>query len=132
MLPTCHDDLIVGYSVNCEQRLIRLLGKQPDWKRDSRSWEISFEHVVAYRLTNDAFGNVISDIKKITQSDFHSEFGLELQESFARRGAAGSWAEDKNSTLQFLRFHSIDAYQISSSVGLEGWILSKGAKFAFT
>ncbi len=132
MFPTCHDDLIVGFSVDCEQRFIKLLGKQPAWRNDPRSWQMSFEDVVAYRLTNDAFGNILYDVRKISHSDFYSEYGSELRGSFVRHGAAGPWIEDKDSALLFLESHKIAAYQITSTLGLDGWILSTSAKFDFT
>ena len=60
MLPSLHDDFLVGYEVNCETRQIKLYAKRDPRIPGSEEHPtriIVFNGVEGYQFENNAFGN---------------------------------------------------------------------------
>jgi hypothetical protein len=130
MLPSLHDDFLVSYEVNCEVRQIRL-HTRPDLrdpaKREERPRTIVFNGVEGYQFENDAFGNIIFSLRRVLVEQLIAERGAQIAQSFSMAGAPGSWAADLASAAQALTTMGIQAFDLSSSFGLSGWILAKEA-----
>lgn len=128
MLPSFHDDYVVGYEVDCEVREIKVhikpavsLGEQDGCRT------VLFSGVEGYQFQNDAFGNIVLDLEIVTTAGFVSEHRGDLAESFRRSGALGKWAADLDNAPRLLSEQGIQAFVLSSSYGLSGWVLAKEA-----
>jgi hypothetical protein len=56
---------------------------------------------------------------------FLAEHGTEISESYKMGGAPGTWARDFETALEYLRQQGIQAFDLSSSYGLSGWVLAR-------
>jgi hypothetical protein len=127
MLPSLHDDYLVSYEVNCEAHQIKLFARRPEWKAEPGVRTIIFKGVEGYRFENDAFGNIVFSLEAIPMESFLSEHRSEIRESYRLAGAPGPWAADLDSAYEVLTAKGVRAFVLSSSYGLSGWILAKGA-----
>jgi hypothetical protein len=129
-LPSLHDNFLVSYEVNCEIRQIKLRAK-PDprdpAKREVQPRTIIFNGVEGYQFENDNFGNIIFSLRKIPVERLIAERGAQIAESYRMAGAPNSWAADLASAAQALTAMGIQAFDLSSSYGLSGWVLAKEA-----
>jgi hypothetical protein len=127
-LPSFHDDFLVSYEVDCEARRIRLRAK-PDGRVEANrglpARAIIFEGVEGYQFENDAFGNIIFSLECISVERLLAAYGSKIAESFRQAGAPGPWAADIAAAAQFLKTKGVQAFELSSSYGLSGWILAK-------
>jgi hypothetical protein len=124
-LPSFHDDYLVGYEVDCEAREINLHIK-PVAEQSGRS-TVLFTGVETYHFENDAFGNIIFDLETVALEGFVSEYRAELAESFRMSGALGTWGSDLDDARRFLSEKGVQAFVLSSSYGLSGWLLAREA-----
>jgi hypothetical protein len=125
MLPSFHDDYLVSYEVNCEARRIRLQIRE--WEPEGRIRTVSLDGVEGYRFSNDAFGNIIFSLQTIPLDEFLSEFAVEVAESYHFAGAPGPWAADLGSAGGVLAAKGVQAFVLTSSYGMSGWVLAKEA-----
>ena len=126
MLPSFHDDCLVGYEVDCEGRKIILHVKHWDTLETGRRTVI-FTGVEGYHFQNDAFGNIILHLEVVPATQFVSDYQAELAESFRMSGALGEWASDPAAAPRVLSERGVQAFVLSSSYGLSGWVLAKDA-----
>ena len=128
MLPSFHDDFLVGYEVDCEGREIKLhIKPAASVAQQARCSTVLFTGVEGYRFENDAFGNIIFDLETVDLAGFVSEYGSELAESFRVAGALGTWVSDLDGAPRRLSEQGIQAFVLSSSYGLSGWVLAREA-----
>jgi len=128
MLPSFHDDYVVGYEVDCEGRQIKLHFKSASSVANQAGVStVVFTGVEGYNLENDAFGNIILDLETVTTAAFVSQHRDELAESFRIAGAPGTWASDLDAAPRVLSERGLQAFVLSSSYGLSGWVLARGA-----
>lgn len=126
ILPSFHDHEIIGYQVDCVGRIIRLVGRCSNM---SSHWTLTFEGVEAYRLSDDAFGNIVLVISAIEIDHFLDEHFTELKLSFNQSAAAGAWANDTPSATAYLKSSGLTSYLIESTIGLRGWIVARAANW---
>ena len=127
-LPSFHDDFLVSYEVDCEARRIRLRVKPDDRIEANKglpSRVIIFEGVEGYQFVNDAFGNIIFSLECISVEQLLDAYGTKTVASFRQAGAPGPWAADIAAAAQSLTSRGVRAFELSSSYGLSGWILTK-------
>lgn len=123
MLPSFHDEYVLGYSVDCLSRRIELRIGAAEAKEDVRT--VVFDGVEGYRFENDAFGNIVLDFEEIAVEKLLAEYAEEIRESYRMAGAPGPWAHDLASASSVLRGNGIRAFVLSSSYGMSGWILAR-------
>jgi predicted HTH domain antitoxin len=123
-LPSFHDDYLVGYKVDCKARVIRLHIMAATLEQGTIS-TVTLAGVEGYRFENDAFGNIILSLEAVTLTQFISDFGSEIRESHRLSGAPGPWAASLEPGQQYLREKEIQAFVLSSSYGMSGWVLAK-------
>jgi hypothetical protein len=71
MLPSFHDDYVVGYEVDCEGRQIKLhIKSAASVTKHAGVSTVVFTGVEGYRFENDGFGNIIFDIEAVTTTYF--------------------------------------------------------------
>lgn len=123
MLPSFHDEYVLGYSVDCLSRRIELRIGAAEKKEDVRT--VVFDGVEGYRFENDAFGNIVLDFEEIAVEKLLAEYAEEIRESYRMAGAPGPWAHDLTSAPSVLRGKGVRAFVLSSSYGMSGWILAR-------
>jgi hypothetical protein len=130
-LPSLHDDFLVSYEVDCEARRIRLRAKPDDRVEANKGLPIRaivFEGVEGYQFEDDAFGNIIYSLERISVEQLLAFYGSEIAESFRQAGAPGPWAADIAAATQSLKAKGVQGFQLSSSYGLSGWILARDVR----
>jgi hypothetical protein len=129
-LPSLHDNFLVSYEVDCEARRIKLCAKHDarvEGNKELPARVIVFEGVEGYQFENDAFGNIIFSLQVVSIEQFFANYGAGIAESYRQAGAPGPWAANLASAAQVLSAMGIQAFELSSSYGLSGWILAKQA-----
>jgi hypothetical protein len=124
MLQSLHDNLIVGYEVDCEARTIKVKTRRSDWAGDKRLRNVNFRGVVGYHFRDDAFSNIILAFSIVPIDKFVLEHGAEMAESFRNSGALDAWAKNCDTAITALRDANLTAVVITSSMGLSGWVLA--------
>ena len=124
-LPSFHDCVIVGYEVDCEAHEIKLHIKPASAAATGVS-TVVFAGVQGYHFQHDAFGNIVLDLESVPMEWFVSQNRSELDE-FHRFGALGTWAADLDSAPSVLSDRSVQAFVLSASLGLTGWVLAREA-----
>jgi hypothetical protein len=128
MLPSFHDDYLVGYEVDCEGRQIKLhIKPAASVAEQVGASTVVFTGVEGYNFENDAFGNIIFALEAVTTPGFVSEYRGELAESYRMSGAPGTWASDLDTAPRVLSEQGVQAFVLSSSYGLSGWVLARSA-----
>ena len=126
MLPSLHDNLLVSYAVDCEGRTIKLRARRPNWpNRYDQDRFVVFTGVEGYHFENDAFGNIILSLERTSVNQLLAQVGPTIQESYRQAGSPGPWAADVNVAAGALEDKQIQAFLLSSSYGLSGWILAR-------
>jgi hypothetical protein len=85
---------------------------------------VIFDGVEGYRFENDAFGNVFG-VETVAIDQFLKEHGQEISESYRMAGAPGPWAANLETASGYLLVQEIQAFILSSSYGLSGWVLAR-------
>jgi hypothetical protein len=126
MLPSFHDDYLVGYEVDCEARQIKLHIKPADSAAErAHGSTVVFTGVEGYDFEGDAFGNIILGLVAWTTTEFLSQYRGDLAEAYHMSGAPGAWAADLDAAPRFLSEQGIQAFVLGSSYGLSGWVLAR-------
>lgn len=126
VLPSFHDDYVIGYSVDCLSRCIEVKIGSPDWKGGGVR-TLVFGDVERYHFENDAFGNIIASLEEVAVEHFLAEYREEIQRSFRMSGALGEWVNDFSGAPNLLGVRGTRGFILTSSLGLSGWILAKEA-----
>src|SRR5580692_7821016 len=114
MLPSFHDNHLVGYDVDCGAREIKLHLKPATWATEQGGSTVLFTGVEAYHFENDAFGNIVFDLEVVATAAFVSEYRGELAESHRMCGAPRTWVSDPDEASRLLSEKGIQAFVLSS------------------
>ena len=125
MAVSVHDNLLISYEVQCEARTIILRTGYRVKNEPTEFTNVIFKDVQGYHFRNDAFGNIIFGLEPVPVEEFLAEYGPEISESYRVAGAPGPWAADIGTALAYLRERGIRAFILSSSCGLDGWVLAQ-------
>jgi len=129
-LPSLHDNFLVSYEVDCEARRIKLRARRDERVEANRGLPVRtivFAGVEGYQFENDAFGNIIFSLECVPIEHLLGAYGSRIAESYRLAGAPGPWAANLASAAQSLKAKRIQAFELSSSYGISGWILAKEA-----
>jgi hypothetical protein len=125
MALSVHDNLLVSYEVRCEARTILLRTENRVKNEPTEFVNVIFKDVQGYHFENDAFGNTIFGVETVTVDQFLKEYGTEISESYHMAGAPGPWAANLLTAAGYLREQGMQAFILSSSFGLSGWVLAR-------
>jgi hypothetical protein len=125
MTISVHDNLLVSYEVQCEKRTITLRTEYRAKDTPAEFANVVFEGVQAYHFEDDAFGNIIFDVTEVPTEYFLRRYSAELSEMNRMAGVPGKWVEALDSAPTYLHEQGIKGYELSSSVGLSGWVLAR-------
>lgn len=118
-----HDNLLLGYSVKCEERKIILHTEFRDAQPVEHT-DVVFDGVEAYQFENDVFGTILFGIEEVEPSDLVRREQARFEEG-RRWGWPGGWEGSLDDSIARLLERGIRAWEISSSIGLSGWVLAK-------
>jgi hypothetical protein len=125
MALSVHDNLLISYEVQCEARTILLRTECRTKNELSEFTNVMFDGVQGYCFENDAFGNIIFGLETQAVDQFLAEHGAEIVDSYKMAGSPGPWATNLEAASLHLRTREIQAFILSSSFGLSGWILAR-------
>jgi hypothetical protein len=125
MAVSVHDNLLISYEVQCEARTIILRTEYRVKNEPTEFTNVIFKDVQGYHFENDAFGNIIFGFKTVPVEEFLAEYGPKISESYRAAGSPGPWAASLGTAPGYLRERGIQAFILSSSYGLDGWVLAR-------
>jgi hypothetical protein len=125
MALSIHDNLLISYEVQCEARTIILRTEYRAKDEPTVFINVIFEGVQGYRFENDAFGNIIFGLETTPVEQLLTEYGAEISESYHMSGSPGPWAANLGTASGYLLERGIQGFILSSSCGLDGWVLAR-------
>lgn len=120
---SAHDNVLVAYEVRCAQREICLHTENRERQPAART-DITFFGVEGYHLCSDNFATIIFDVAEIPIDDILSEYKAMFEEGVAFCWP-GPWNKSEAAAKAHLNERGIRAFSLSSSYGMNGWILAK-------
>ena len=119
-----HDNVLVSYEVNCEQRSICLHTQFRDRGEPFELTDVLFTGVVAYHFEHDSqIGTVLFDIENVAAIEIYRENADSFRAGMPY-GWPGEWAATEDSASVFFRENGIHGFMVASSCGLSGWVLA--------
>jgi hypothetical protein len=118
-----HDNVLVSYTVQCEERQIRL----HTIYRDQEPYEytdVVFTDVVAYHFETDNFHTILFDIEEVAFEAVYTTY-RDLFVSKKNYGWPAITYQTEAELLDTLREQGIKGFVIASSYGMEGFVLAK-------
>ena len=123
-----HDYHIYGYEVDSVDRRVTFRLGWPYDKNAEKRVILNFFGVFGYELTNDSMTSIVLDFEEIPLRTFLNEYGNDIRESFRQNGAYGPWAADLAKAEVELESQNVKAIVLSSSIGMEGWLLAQAVE----
>jgi hypothetical protein len=118
-----HDNELVSYTVQCEERQIRLHTIYRD-REPYEYTDVVFTDVVAYHFETDNFQTILFDIAEVAVEAVYTTY----RDLFVRKKNYG-WPvfdyKTEQDLLETLREQGIKGFVIASSYGMEGFVLAK-------
>lgn len=118
------DYYLASYSVLCERAEIRLRAQSP-FPCEPDATEIVFAGVVAYHFEHDNFGTILGHITERPLESFLQEHAARFTNGASKSGWAQFWTGSVPEAHARLIASSVHAFEITSSYGLHGWVLSR-------
>ncbi|MEH6415670.1 hypothetical protein [Pseudomonas sp. CGJS7] len=129
MFAGLHDSLLVGYRVDGEERRLSLL-LRPHHGSAPGPFRIEFEGVYAHRFDAPLLPAILSDLEEASASRLIEEEWDQIRPRMRGNGwPGGDWAiDDLDAARTYVEREGLKAYRLSSSYGLDGWILARSAR----
>ena len=118
-----HDNFLLSYFVDAENKEIHLHTKYP-YGEEQEQTDVVFVGVAAYHFESDNLMSIVFDVEETTLEATY----LKHQALFERlRDYAwpNTRCEDKEELLSSMREQGMKAYEITSSLGLEGFVWAR-------
>ena len=125
--PSVHDNVVYGYSVDCEGRRLVLYTAFRDCQPNVFT-DVIFHDVFAHHFEYVLDGNILFDIEEVDIGSFVHENAAIFGNSW--RYAWPSFVYGGNLDLLVIALHaaSARAYRISSSYAMSGWVLARNSE----
>jgi hypothetical protein len=120
-----HDNFIVSYEVHCERREIRLHTEYRDRGEPFEITVVVFTGVEAYCFGHDCLGNIVFEIEEIPAETILTKYQAEFEEGHRLAGWPRFWQNTLDESRTYLRDNAIRGFELTSSYGMSGWILSR-------
>ncbi|HTO70379.1 MAG TPA: hypothetical protein VMR31_11010 [Myxococcota bacterium] len=118
-----HDSRVISYEVDGERRRI-VLHTRFDERVPVEHTDVIFEGVLAYHFENDNFGNILFSIEEVPVAQLVAGC-RSLFEEGSKFAWPGPWNESPESSLDHIRSCGGKAFELSSSYGLDGWVIAE-------
>ena len=124
-----HDNRLLGYEVGHAAREIRLRTEYPHSDPPERT-DMVFAGVAAYGFRHDALalGTIIFSVEEVDPVSITRECAAEFAKGLPY-GWPGDWARSTETAAAFFESEGIRGYEISSSLGLNGWVLATSVRY---
>jgi len=117
-----HDNRVVSYEVDGERRRIVLHTRFED-REPVECTDVIFEGVLAYHFENDNFGNILFGVEEIPVPQLVAR-NRRLFEEGSKYAWPGPWNDSPEASIQHFESTGANAFEISSSYGLAGWVVA--------
>ena len=124
MFPGVHDSLLVGYSVNSENKEL-LLSINPGHGSAPAPFTVLFQGVAAHSFDTPVMPAILYGITRVSASDLLREHWPAIEQGFKLGGWPGPWADTLANATDFADSNGLSGFQIASSYGLSGWVLAQ-------
>ncbi|WP_340019763.1 hypothetical protein [Paenibacillus sp. FSL H3-0457] len=125
-MPSLHDNIILSYEVDLENKRIRMRSRSSH--AVSKNMDVLFSGVMAHTFDTPLHGSIILDLDEWDIEHF-IPYNRELLESGMGQGWPVSY--DSYDELQIRLIEEKYKYMvISSSYGLSGWVLAKNVEIS--
>jgi len=108
-----HDNHVLSYMVDCQERQITLCTVYPHAEPPERT-DIIFSGVAAHHFERGDMVTILFDVQEVSPEQVYAEYG----DLFERNKTYG-WPEVQRDT------EAVKGFLISSSYGLEGFVLAQ-------
>jgi len=121
--PSVHDNVVLGYEVLCAEREIRLRTLYPDQEPPEQT-DVRFTGVLAYHFDHALMNTSLFDIEEVSLQRVYDMFAdvFLRSKNYGWPIASYSGPED---LLARLRAHGVRAFVVSSSYGMNGFVLAE-------
>ena len=121
--PSIHDNIVYGYSVDCEGR--RLVLHTSFRQREPHEFtDIVFRDVMAHHLEHALPGNILFDVEEVDIAALVRDNARLLADSWRYGWPPVDYRGDLDVLVAALKAAPVRAYEIGSSYGLSGWVLA--------
>jgi hypothetical protein len=130
-----HDNHLVGYTVDGKSRRIELRTEHREAGRLCETVDVIFEGVLAYSFRYDCLGSIIFDICEQPFVATLEAHWSELEAGHRQSGWPPFWQGDEAKTreqIATLVQEGAKWFELSSSYGMEGWVLCRSIEFRVT
>ncbi|QWP76565.1 hypothetical protein J5226_23795 [Lysobacter sp. K5869] len=124
-----HDSLLVGYSVDGERRTLSLR-LRPHHGNAPGPFRIEFDGVFAHRFDAPLLPAIVSDLEEAPAAALIEDEWDDIQARERRNGwPGGAWKiGDLQAARAYVEREGLNAYWLSSSYGLDGWVLARSVR----
>jgi hypothetical protein len=123
MTRSVHDNIVLGYSVDCEGSTILLLTEFRDQGEPFERTDVRFEGVIGY-LFRDNLGGILFGVVEDTIDNIVSEYAAEFEWG-ARYGWPWISACKDIDPREFVASQEAKVFCIQSSIGFDGFVIGK-------
>jgi hypothetical protein len=123
MLPGIHDATLVGLTIDLSRKRLGFV-LQPVTQA-SEEFQIAFEGYEAHRFEREMVGSILDSVAPISAESIVRENWEAFEKGYAYSGWPGPWAESLEVAIEFMKSQKIHGFSVTSSYGLEGWVLAK-------
>jgi hypothetical protein len=128
MQKSIHDNHLLRYEVDQQNRTITLVTESSDTE-NSTLVAVVFSNVTAYSFASDSFelGTILFGIEEIPAHSIVDD-DADMFETGRKYGWPGHWNRSLQEAKQHLRSEQFKGFEISSSIGLFGWIIAESVQ----
>jgi hypothetical protein len=120
--PSIHDSLLCGYEVNGDNRTI-VLHTRPHQGGGTAYIDVIFCGVRGYHFDGDCLGNIVFGIDDVPANQVIGD-GVAWYERNRHYGWLLGWDSRKETPEEFIARCNCRAYSISSSYGMDGFVIA--------
>ena len=127
--PSVHDNNVYAYSVLCEERRIVLHTESYPYGNPRQHTDVHFTGVLAHYFADELQGNILSDVTEVDPEWVTAEWAGVFAERKNYGWPDGIEYREPDELPALLRQRNFRAYRVSSSYGLQGWVLAEAVEF---
>ena len=126
-MSSVHDSHIRKYCVDSRERRIVIETEFPHSTPPTET-SLIFEGVQAYFFQNDLMGTIIMDVTPTAIESITDRY-KDLFEKNSVHGWPLGWEPKKESINDYFKRLALQAFELSSSYGMDGWIICRTMKY---
>ena len=124
MATSVHDHTIVGYEVDALNRRLVFQTEHKSNGADIERCTVIFSGVEAYYLEHDSFGTILFGIEEVPATTLFDNNLARFEAGHRAAGWPRFWKRNADDARRYLAEHKTRGFEISSSIGMSGWVLA--------